>query len=165
MRRMARLAQERRTHLQQAFGAGSMRVMACRAIFTDRLVCIHKRAAFLHMAGVADVIYAIALHEFRTDRAMRIVAIGACHFALWNRVMRKPVDLCALILVAGKADFRLGSPVTHFVAWGVNVMALSACYILALVDTSLPVRTVCILLVACEALTTLLFCAIRCEVA
>jgi len=44
-----------------------MRVMADRAVFTDRLVVMHERPAFLHMAGVAGFIHAIALHEFGTD--------------------------------------------------------------------------------------------------
>lgn len=67
MRRMARLAKERRPHLQHAFYGGAMRVMANRAVFTDRLVFMHERPALLHMAGVAGFIYAIALHEFGAD--------------------------------------------------------------------------------------------------
>ena len=75
MRCMARLAQERRPHLQHAFSGGAMRVMADRAVFTDRLVVMHERPALLHMAGVAGFIDAIAFHEFGTDRTVRIMAI------------------------------------------------------------------------------------------
>lgn len=82
---------------------------------------------------------------------MRIMAIGAAHFALGNRMMGRLVDLRALLLVTGKANLGLGAFVAHLVVRGVNFVAGGACYIAALVSASLPVRAVCILAVTGEA--------------
>jgi hypothetical protein len=112
---MARLAQERRTHLQHAFRCGSMRVVTYRTIFTDGLVVMYERPAFLHMAGVAGFIHAIAFHEFGTHGAMRIMAIRTTHLSFGNRMMRSTVDLRTLFLVAGKANLGLGSFVAHVI--------------------------------------------------
>ena len=93
MRRMATLTQERRAHLQQAFSSRTVRVMAVGTIVIDRLVVMHEGAAFFHVAGVTGLIDAIALHEFRSNRTMRIMAIGTGHLAFRNRVMRRAIDL------------------------------------------------------------------------
>lgn len=100
-----------------------MRVMAGGAVFADRLMLMHKRPALLHMTGVANFIYAIAFHEFGADRAMRIMAIGTAHFALGNRMMRRPVDLRALLLVADEANLGLGSFIAHFVMRAMDFVA------------------------------------------
>src|SRR5450759_4639642 len=92
---------------------------------------------------------------------MRVMAIRATHFALRNRMMRWPVDLRALLLVAGKANFRLGTFITHLVVCGVDFVAKGTCYVAALVCTSLPVRTFCILFVTGEAGFTLYCCVAR----
>jgi len=123
MRRMALVAQERRPHLQHGFYRGAMRVMAVRAVFGDRLVGVHERPAFFHMAGVAGFVHAIALHEFRPDRTMWIMAIGARHLALGNRVMRRLVDLRTLYLVASEADLGLRGLGQYLVAMGVDLVA------------------------------------------
>ena len=97
-----------------------MRVMADRAVLADRLVFLYERPALLHMAGVAGFIHAIALHEFWTDRAVRIMAIGTAHFSLGNRVMRRTANLRALLLVAGKANLGLCAFVAHLVVGSVD---------------------------------------------
>jgi hypothetical protein len=112
---MARLTQERRTHLQHAFRGGSMRVVTYRTVFADGLVVMYERPAFFHMAGVAGFIHAIAFHEFGTHGAMRIMAIRTTHLSLGYRMMRSAVDLRALLLVAGKANLGLGSLIADIV--------------------------------------------------
>jgi hypothetical protein len=89
--------------------------MAVGAVVIDRLMAVHERTAFLHMAGIARLINAIALHEFRSDRAMWIMAIGTSHFALGNRVMRRLVNERALLFVAVKTDIGLGTFVANII--------------------------------------------------
>ena len=67
------------------------------------------------------------------------MAIGAAHFALRNRMMRRQVDLRALLLVAGKTNLGLGTLVPHLVVRGVDLVARGTCYVAALVCASLPV--------------------------
>ena len=123
MRRMALVAQERRSRLQHAFHGGAVRVVAVRAVFSDRFVGMDERSALFHVTGEASLHHAIAFHEFRSNRAMRIMAVGTRHLALGNRVMRWPVDLRTLLFMAIKADLGLGTFIHHFIAQGVNFMA------------------------------------------
>lgn len=74
-------------------------------------------------------------------------------------MMRRPVDLRALLLVAGKANLGLGTFVSHLVVRGVDFVARGTCYVAALVCTSLPVRTFCILIVTGET-GFILYCCI-----
>lgn len=158
---MTRVTQERWPHFQHAFCRGSMRVMTVRAVVTYRLVVVHKRPAFLHMAAVAGIVDAIALHELGTGRAMRVVAIGAAHLALWNRMVRGPVDLCALLLMAGETHLGLSAFVAHLVVRVMDFVARGTGYITALVCTALPVRAACILAMAGEADFVLRRCSAR----
>jgi len=148
MRRVASVTEERRPHLQHAFCSGAMRIVAYRAVIIDRLVVMHKRPAFLHVAGVAGLIHAIAFHEFGPDRAVRVMAIGTTHIALRNRMMGRPLELRALFLVTGEANLRLGAFVAHLVVGSVDYVTGSTGDVFSLVRTSFPVRAVCILAVA-----------------
>ena len=136
---VARVAQEGRPHLEHAFCGGAMRIVAIAAVFIDGLVVVHKGPAFFHMAGVAGVVYAVALHQLGAYRAMRVVAIGAGHFSLGYRVVRGAADLCTLLFVA------------HLVMRSVNFMAAGTGNIAALVCAALPVRALSIAVVAGEA--------------
>ena len=126
MRRMACLAQEWRTHLQHAFCRGAVRIMAIRAVVADRLVVMYEWPAFLHVAGVASIVDGIAFHQFHPSGAMRIMAIGASHFAFGYRMMGRSVDLRALVLVAFKANLRLGELVAHLILEGVDLVTRNA---------------------------------------
>ena len=92
-----------------------MRVMTVGAVVIDRLVAVYERTAFLHVAGIASLVNTIALHEFRSDRAMRVMAVGTGHFAFWNRVMGRFVKERALLLVAVEADSGLSAFVANIV--------------------------------------------------
>ena len=151
MRRVARLAQERRTHLQHAFCGSAMRVVAGRAVLADGLMLMHERSAFLHMAGVTGFVYAIAFHELRTGRSMHIVAVRARHLAFHNRMVRRLVDLWTLFLVAGKTNLSLGEFVAHHIFCRVNLVATGTRNIARLMGTSFPVRAISILVMAVHA--------------
>ena len=128
-----------------------MRVMAVRTVLGDRLMGVYERTALLHVAGVAGLVHAIALHELRPDRTVRIVAIAAAHLAFGYRVMRGLADLRALFLVAGEAHIWLGVLIAHVVVCGVNLVAGDAGDIATLVRAAHPVRSLRIRLVAGEA--------------
>lgn len=74
---------------------------------------------------------------------MRVVAVGASHLALWNRVVGRPVHLRTLFLVAGVTDFGLGFLVAGLVvAVVVYVMATCARHAPVLVGTAGPEHAV-----------------------
>ena len=148
---MALMAKERRTGLQHALHHGSMRVMAVGAVFAYRLMVMDKRTPLFHVAGVARINHAIALHQLGADRAVGIMAIRACHLAFRNWMVRRLVDLRTLFLVAGKTHFRLCCLVTHFVVARMQAVAACAGDVTALVDAAFPMGTLGILLVARQA--------------
>ena len=82
---------------------------------------------------------------------MRVMAIGAGHLALGNRVMGRLVDFHAPVLVAGKANLGLGAFVANLVLCRVYLVAGGTDHIAALVRAAHPVRASGILLVACKA--------------
>ena len=86
-------------------------------------MAMHERPAFLHVAGVTGIDHSCALHQFRANRAMRIVAIGTGHLAFDNGMMRRLVDLGALLFVTGEAALGLGQLVTDFVFCHMNLVA------------------------------------------
>ena len=128
-----------------------MRIVAVRAVVIDWLVVVHKRPAFLHVAGVAGVDHAIAFHQLGTGRSMHIVAIGTGHFAFHDWMMRGLVDLRALLLVAGEAELGLGALVAYYIFCRVYLVAVGARHVARLMGASLPVRALWILIMALEA--------------
>ena len=115
MRRVTTVTQERRTHLQHIFCRCPMRVMTIGAVVINRFVAVHERTAFLRVAGIASLVNAIAFHQFRSDRTVRVMAVGTGHFAFWNRVMGRFVKERALLLVAVEADSGLSAFVANIV--------------------------------------------------
>ena len=83
-------------------------------------------SALFGVAGVAGVVDAVALEQFRAGRAVRIMAIRADHLAFRHGVMRRTVHLGALLLVAGVADFGLGSALAYLVVVVVDLVAGAA---------------------------------------
>lgn len=82
---------------------------------------------------------------------MGIVAIRTAHLAFRNRVVRRPVDLGALLLVAGKTDIRLSALAANLVIGSMNLMAIGTGNITQLVGASFPMGTFGVLLVAAYA--------------
>lgn len=151
MRSVALLAQERYAHLKHGIGSGAVRVVANRAIFGHRLVVMHERPALLHMAGVAGIVDAIALHHLWSDRTVRIMAIGTSHFPFGDGMAGGAVDLSALLFMAGETYFGLCLLVANLVVFNVNLVAGVARYVAALVGAAVPVRTIRVALVAIHA--------------
>lgn len=120
---MALVANQRWTRLEQVVGSGSVRHMAIRAVVIDRLMVMHERPAFFHVAGVASLDDTVALHQLRPGRAVRVMAIGAAHFAFQYWMVRLFVDLRALLLVAGETHFGLGALVPDLVMGRVYLVA------------------------------------------
>lgn len=151
VRCVAALAQERRARLEHILGRGSVRVVAVAAVFVDWFMAVDKRTAFFHVAGVAGLDHAVALHEFGAGGAMHVVAVRARHLAFDQRVVRGLVDLGSLFFVASEANLGLGALVAYLVAAVVNGMAGSAGYVARIVGATAPVRALGILVVAGQA--------------
>src|SRR5262245_20931843 len=116
-----------------------MRVVTDRAVLLHRRVVAHERPALLHVAGVAGVADRVAHHHRRPDCPVHVVAVGAADLALADRVARGPVDVSALILVAGEAHVRLGELVADRVLRGVHLVAARAGGVLGWVHGAVPV--------------------------
>ena len=149
MGRVALLAEQGRARLEHGRNQAAVRVVANAAVFGDRRMLVHERTALFCMAGVAGVVHAVALGELGTGRTMHVVAVGTGHFALGNRVVRRPVDLGALLLVAGKAELGLlGSAGQHRVTIAVRLVAGIAGHISRFVLAAGPQVALGILVVA-----------------
>ena len=120
---VALVADQRWARLQQVVGGGTVRHVAVGAVVADRTMVMHERTAFFHVTGVASLDHRVALHQLRTRRAVRIMAIGAAHFPFQYGMVRLFVDLCALFLVAGETHFGLRAFVANIVMCGMHLVA------------------------------------------
>jgi hypothetical protein len=116
---------------------------------------MHERPALLHVAGEAGFVDRRA-RQLLGVIAVHVVARRAGHLPFDDRVMNRPVDLRALLLVAGEAHLGLSLPVAHRVACSVKLVAVGARDVAAAVRARLPVDAVAAL-VAGEADTGLFF--------
>ena len=66
MRRVALLAQHGRTGFKHARYGAAVRVVASTAIFSHRVVLLHKRTALFRVAGVTSVVDTVALDQLGT---------------------------------------------------------------------------------------------------
>jgi len=139
VRRVTVMAEEWRTHLEHALVDGAMRIVANRAIFGHRVMLVNERPALFHVTLVASLDDAVALHQLRADRAVRIVAIGARDFTLGDRVTRRPVEFGALLLVADETHFGLRELDLHLVR-RMHCMAGRTRNVARLVSAAFPVR-------------------------
>ena len=151
MTAVALVANQRRPSLQQVVGGSTVRHVAVAAIVVYRLVVMNKGTALLHVTRVAGLYNAISLDKLGPGRAMHVVAVGAGHLPFEYRMVRLAIDLRALLLMAGKADVRLGSLVTHLVLFCVDLMTGVARNVPRLVCATRPEVALRVLLVACQA--------------
>lgn len=149
--RVTLLAKHRRACLEHAGDDAAVRVVAVGAVFCDWIMLVHERAAFFGMAGVAGVVRAVAFDQLGSDRAMRIVAIGADHLAFGNRVVGRTIDLRALFLVAGVADFCLRRAVADLVIVAVDFVTGIAGHIGIVMRAAIPMRAIRVFDVAVHA--------------
>lgn len=137
---MTLLADPWRSRLQQIRTDRSVRIVANRTIFLHRLVRANKRPALLHMTLVTGVIDIVANQLLRKDRAMHVVAVGASHLALAQRMVRRTIDLYALLLVATETQLALRPLVADTIMAGVDLVTTRAGNIARIMRTSLPMH-------------------------
>jgi len=135
---MAVVAQERSTRFQQRSQVGTVRCVANRAIFGNWLMFPQERTAFFSVAGEAGFANGVLLEQLRTNRTVRIVAIGANDFAGIDRMRGNLVGICALFLVAGEAHFGLRRTVANLVDRLVNLVAVVAGHAVSLMLAAFP---------------------------
>ena len=104
---MALLTQHGRARLEHSRHSTTVRVMTIGTIFRNGSMLVHEGTSFLGVTGVAGVIHAVFFCQLRTRRTMHVMAIRAGHLSLWNRVMRWPIDLVALLFVARETELGL----------------------------------------------------------
>ena len=138
--RVAVLAQEGRSLDQQIRLVRAVRRMAVQAAFADRKVLPQQRAALLRVAVVASLVDRNFLQQLRSRRAVRVVAVGANHLRLANRMVRELVAVGTLLGVAGEALLGLGGLDQDRVLADVDGMAAGAGHVVGGVLAALPVH-------------------------
>lgn len=101
--RMAAHAEVRLILFQQIMGNRAVRIMADTTIIADRRMFEDKGALELGVAIVAEIIYRAMDREFLV-RCMRIMAAGALHFSLPQRMVGRKIHLRLFFAVAGIAE-------------------------------------------------------------
>lgn len=109
MRRVAvtTLAQVRHLAVEKRGAGRPVRGMAGQAVFNYRRVLPQIRPSFFSMAFVTFQIDCAVVNEVVFDRAVRIVAVGAGHFSIADRMARLAQQLRPYLLVAGGTEFSL----------------------------------------------------------
>jgi len=136
---VALLAEHGCARLQQRRHIGTVWIVAVGAVLNDGRVFPQKRSALFRVAGVAGLGDGVLHHQARASRTVRVVAVGAADFAFEDGMPGEAMKLCALILMATEADFRLGKLIQHFLFGVVHLMAIRAGEALLLVCTAGPV--------------------------
>jgi len=85
---MARLAEERRAHLEQRRLRRAVRIVAIGAVLRDRLVLPQERSPVFGVTGRAGFRDGVLDQLRRRRRAMRRMAGGTGHFSFAQRMMR-----------------------------------------------------------------------------
>ena len=115
--------------------------MAGQAVLPNRLVLPKQRAALLRVTIVAGLIDGEFLQQLRPGRAVRIVAVGANHQALADRMMRELVAVGPLFRVTGEALLRLRELHQNRILRHMDRVAIVARQIVALMLAALPVHS------------------------
>src|SRR5262245_55543728 len=136
---VALLAQERRPLLEEVGDRRAVRLMADGTVFLDRGMVVHERTALLRVALEAGLVHGVA-HQLFRGAAVHVVAGRARHHALDDRVVHRPVDLRALLLVAAEAGLGLRALVAHRVVPRMDEVAGRAGDVAARVRAHLPVH-------------------------
>ena len=108
------------------------------AVLGDRRVLPEQRAALFGMAAVAGLVDGRLVQHRHGRRAVRAVAVAAAHQAEAHRMRRRLVEVGALLRVAGHADLGLGRLGEHRVVAGVQLVAVGAGELVAVVRADMP---------------------------
>ena len=106
---MTLLAEERYRRHQQRRLIRAVRRMTVQAVLAHWCVLEQERTALLRMALIAGLVYRVRFEQGRGERTVRIVATGALHLLLAQRMVRGLhqclpdllVALCAQLLLRG----------------------------------------------------------------
>lgn len=137
---MALLTQNRPRGRKQGFEIRAVRTVAIQTVLAHWRVLEQEWAAFVGMAGIANLIDAIGFQERRRGRAMGIVAINAGDLSFQQRHMRPLLKLGSLHLVTLKTGFvdrlsrrqAMRGEVRH------RVVTIAAAHIVAVVNGVVP---------------------------
>jgi hypothetical protein len=116
---MAFQAKRRVTFVEQPLVDGAVRRMADHAALTHRLVLVHKGTALRGVALEASLVSTqesetaaserllnVGAAAFDRDALMRVVTIGAAHFAFQHRMVVRQLELCPDFQVTLETSFR-----------------------------------------------------------
>jgi len=92
---------------QQRIVSAAMRGVADHTVLFNRCVLPDERAALVCVTLVAEQVVALCFHHVRSQGAVRVVAVGATHFAFDDRMMRDLVSVGTNILMTAKAGLGL----------------------------------------------------------
>ena len=133
------LAEPGRAHFQQWRDIRAMRDVAIAAIVRCRRMFPQKRPALFRMTGKTGLVNGVLDQQLRAGRSVRIVAIRTGNFARCDGMGGEVMNLRALRLVAGKADFALRLLREYLVLRLMNLMARCARNVVARMHASRPV--------------------------
>jgi hypothetical protein len=125
-----------------------MRRVTIHAVIGNRFMLVHERAALLGVAGIASGIDTVTFDKLGSSRPVNIVAIGAAHFPLGNRMVRRSIALVAYDFMAAVTNLGLYDLVEHFVTVGVNLVAAIAGNISSMVLAANPHCPLCVFVMA-----------------
>ena len=132
------LAKPWRAHFQQWRDIRAVRDVAIAAIIRRRWMFPQVRPALVGMTDVAGFVDCVFDQQLRSGRSVRIVAIRAGYFARCDRMSGEVMNLRALRLVTGKADFALRVLRERLVLRLVDFMARCARDVVAWMHASRP---------------------------
>src|SRR5205814_3370629 len=155
-RGVALLAQQRGALGQQRGSHGAVHGVAQRAVLGHRRVLPQQRAALLGMAAGAGLVDGGLVQHRWARRAVRVVAVAAGHLAEAHGVRRGLLEIGTLLLVARQADLGLRALGAHRVLVGMQLVAVGAGQLVAVVRADVPGTAPLVLVTAQARLVALL---------
>ena len=147
-RRVAVQAQEWHFFLEQPRIYGAMRIVAVGALFANGLVFPQHRTALVGVTAIASVVDPHLPQQIGACRAMRIVAIGADHFAFADGMVGILQRERTLLGMASKANVGLRRFDQYRILVDVDRVTADAGQIVNLVLAALPIIMIAVLVTA-----------------
>jgi hypothetical protein len=139
MPRVALKTKKRHGRIQEIVIDRTVRRMASGAILSNIAVFEGKRPLLFHVAAGAKLLGSIPLKEMGLNRSVGIVAIGAGHFLLPQRVVREEAVLRLNLGMATVAELRGLFPRHFLPCTTVELVAVEAPHVVQGVDAPFPV--------------------------
>ena len=135
---VAALAKHRLFHDQQRLVRGAVRIVAIEAAFPHRRMLVEEGSALFCMALVTLVIDGVGGDQPLGLSAMRIVAVGADHLSLTERMMRRFHQGCPDLLMAARAKLQLCGLGQQLLVAAMNLVAINTSQLGFVVLTPVP---------------------------